>query len=156
MGKESTISYGLLMYRFRNQAPEVFLAHPGGPFWRSKDAGAWTIPKGGAIATETDPIQSAKREFFEETGVTPAEPFIPLGFVKQKGGKTVHCWAFEARAMPEKFTSITFQIEYPPRSGNMQTWPEIDRWQFFTLDVARGKILPSQAPFLDRLEEYLK
>ena len=138
-------------------ALEVLLVHPGGPFWARKDAGAWSIPKG-----EVDPGEDeracALRELQEETGGAfrdaPAEALVPLGEVRQKSGKVVAAWALErdldADAIP---CSTTFELEWPPRSGHMRTFPEIDRAGWFGLGAAREKLLPAQAPFLDRLAE---
>ena len=144
------------MYRNVGRGVEVFLVHAGGPYWKNRDAGSWTIPKGGAFEAETDPLESAKREFNEETGVIPHAPFMPLGSVKQKGGKVVHAWAFEMHSLPKRFTSNTYEIEWPPHSGRNIKIPEIDKWQFFSMRVARTKILESQSPFLDRLLELLR
>ncbi len=143
------------MYRDVGRGVEVFLVHAGGPFWKNRDLGSWTIPKGGAFETETDPLESAKREFHEETGVIPHAPFLPLGSVKQKGGKVVHAWAFKMHSLPKRFSSNTYEIEWPPRSGKTIKVPEIDKWQFFSMRIARKKILESQMPFLDRLLEIL-
>ena len=143
------------MYRDVGRGVEVFLVHAGGPYWKNRDLGSWTIPKGGSFETETDPLESAKREFHEETGVIPHAPFVPLGSVKQKGGKVVHAWAFKMHSLPKRFSSNTYEIEWPPRSGRKITIPEIDRWQFFSVRLARTKILESQMPFLDRLLDIL-
>ncbi len=145
------VSAGLLMYRRRADGIEVFLAHPGGPFFRNKDAGAWGIPKGGPLSGEPLDV-AAVREFQEETGLAVAPPLLPLGDVKQRGGKTVHAWAFAGDA-PQGFvpTSNTFELEWPPRSGKRQLFPEVDRAAFFPLPVAREKMNPAQAAFLDRL-----
>lgn len=149
MGKESA---GLLMYRFRNDKPEVFLVHPGGPFFARKDAGVWTIPKG-----EPEPgdalEETACREFQEETGISPSGPRLPLGFIQQKGGKTVHAWAFQGDWREEDGLKCnTFELEWPPRSGRKRRFPEIDRAAFLPLDQAREKINPAQIPFLDTIE----
>lgn len=156
MPREAKTGYGLVMYRNIGRGTEVFLAHAGGPYWKNRDLGSWTIPKGGSLETESNPLESAKREFHEETGVIPHGPFMPLGFVKQKGGKVVHAWAFHMRGLPRRFTSNLYEIEWPPRSGKNIKVPEIDKWQFFSLRVARTKILESQSPFLDRLQALLK
>ena len=144
------------MFRKRDGALEVLLAHPGGPFFRNKDDGVWTIPKG-----EIDPgenlLRRAQIEFHEEVGV-PAETtdWIELGWVKQKGGKTVYAWAFEGN-LPGEFTcrSNMFELEWPPRSGKMQSFPEVDRVCFFSLEHARRKLKEAQTPFLDRLQAAL-
>lgn len=143
-------SAGLLMYRIREGAVEVLLAHPGGPFWEKKDAGFWTIPKG-EIAEGEEAFEAAKREFQEELGITPLGEFVSLGQIKQKSGKLVEAWAFEGDCDPTRIVSNTFELEWPPRSGKREHFAEIDRAEFFTIDSARAKINPSQAPFLDAL-----
>jgi len=146
----SKLSAGLLMYRRRAGGLEVLLVHPGGPFFRNKDEGAWTIPKGEVDETE-DPLATARREFEEETGLVPAEPLTALPPVKQKGGKTVYAWAFEGDCDPASIRSNEFEIEWPPKSGKRQAFPEIDRAAFFDLDTAAVKINPAQVAFLDAL-----
>lgn len=131
---------------------EVLLAHPGGPFWQRKDAGAWTLPKGEYEDPE-EPLAAALREWAEETGFDAKPPFLPLGEVTQKNGKRVAAWAFEGACDPAALECNTFEIECPPKSGRMQSFPEIDRAQWFTLEQARGKINPAQAAFLDRLRK---
>ena len=138
------------MFRQTSAGLEVLLVHPGGPFWAKKDLGAWTIPKGEVQEGETD-LQAARREFQEETGLTAGEPLIPLGEVKQKSGKMVAAWAFCGDCDPAAIRSNTFSLEWPPKSGRMQEFPEIDQAEFFTLAEAGRKILPAQAPFLDVL-----
>ena len=133
---------------------EVLLAHPGGPFWKDRDAGAWTIPKGG-IQEGEDPLQTAIREFVEETGFTPSEPFLPLGSIIQRSGKMVHAWAFEGDCDPAQLTSVTTTTEWPPRSGRRIEIPEIDRGQFFLLEAARRAINVAQVALLDRLVQVL-
>ena len=135
---------------------EVLLAHPGGPFFARKDDGVWTIPKGEANPEE-DLRARAATEFEEELGLHSPENWIPLGSVKQKGGKTVHAWAC-AGSLPDSFQprSNTFEMEWPPHSGRQQAFPEIDRAKFFSMGVARQKINPAQVAFLDRLEEWLR
>ena len=144
-------SAGLIMFRIRQKALQVLLAHPGGPFWKNKDEGAWTIPKGeigdGEVALET-----ARREFEEEIGVPPEEPFHGLGSIKQKGGKVIHAWAFEGDFDPAKLRSNTFEIEWPPKSGKKVSYPEIDRVEFFTIQEAREKLNPAQVAFLSALQ----
>jgi len=141
------------MYRRVDGRLEVLLAHPGGPFFRNKDDGAWTLPKGEVDAGE-EPLACALREFREETGIDPAgAPLVALGEIRQKGGKRVLAWAFEGAwnddgAPPP---SNTFEIEAPPRSGKLSTFPEIDKLSFFTLDEARKKLLSAQTELLDRL-----
>ncbi len=154
MAKVLNVSAGLLLYRRTAGGLEVFLAHPGGPFWAKKDAGAWTIPKGLVHAGE-DPLAAARREFTEETGVRPAGPFLSLGRVRQKAGKTVHAWAFEGDADPERVTSNVMRAEWPPRSGRWLTFPEVDRCAWFDPPTARLKLNPAQTEFVDRLEAAL-
>jgi len=153
----SRISAGLLMFRRRNNELEVLLAHPGGPFFTRKDDGAWTIPKGEA-APEEDLLTRAQIEFEEEVGFRPktVRDYIELGSIIQKGGKTVHGWAFEGD-LPESFEpkSNLFEMEWPPHSGKRKQFPEIDRAEFFIEDIARRKIKPAQSPFLDRLRAAL-
>jgi predicted NUDIX family NTP pyrophosphohydrolase len=134
---------------------EYLLVHPGGPFWKSKDDGAWTIPKGEAQANE-DLLDRAKIEFEEELGIKPAGNFISLGATKQRGGKTVHAWAFEGD-LPDSFElkSNTFEIEWPPGSGKSRMFPEVDRAEFFVENDARRKMNPAQTVFLDRLRDTL-
>jgi predicted NUDIX family NTP pyrophosphohydrolase len=151
MSRTSNISAGLLAFRRKNGL-EVLLAHPGGPFWAKKDDGAWTIPKG---LTEPggDLLTTARREFTEETNFSAAGDFIALAPVKQKGGKVVHAWAFEADFDLTSFASNTFEIEWPPKSGQRRSFPEIDRVAFFALPIAAVKILPYQLPLLRELEQ---
>jgi len=137
------------MYRRRHGVLEVFLAHPGGPFWASKDAGAWTIPKG-EVEPGDELEATALREFEEETGIAPIGGRHALGSVVQKNGKTVHAWAFEGD-LDGPIESNTFRLEWPPRSGRYQDCPEIDRAEWFDLATARAKINPAQEAFLDRL-----
>jgi predicted NUDIX family NTP pyrophosphohydrolase len=130
---------------------EVLLVHPGGPFWSKRDDGAWSIPKGEIEAGESR-IDVARREFREELGVTaPDGELISLGTIRQAGGKVVHAWAARGDVDPSRIESNRFTIEWPPRSGRMQEFPEVDRAAWFDLDEARRKILPSQLPLLDRL-----
>lgn len=153
MSRSSTISAGLLAFR-RRGGIEVLLAHPGGPFWLRKDDGVWTIPKGLAEPSE-DLLATARREFTEETGFPVAGPFIALAPVKQKSGKTVHVWAVEADFDLTRFASNTFEIEWPPRSGKRVEIPEVDRAEWFGLEIAREKINPAQVALLDRLDQLL-
>jgi predicted NUDIX family NTP pyrophosphohydrolase len=146
----SRLSAGLLMFRFREGRLEVLLAHPGGPFFKNNDEGAWSIPKG-EIDPDEDPLAAARREFREETGVAPSDPFIPLAPVKQKGGKTVHAWAFQGDCDPAALVSNTFTIEWPPKSGRQSEFPEIDRAEFFDLAAAKRKINPAQVSFVEEL-----
>jgi len=149
------LSAGLLMYRIKDGAIQVLLAHPGGPFFVKKDDGAWSIPKG-EPDTEEDLLITAQREFEEETGLKPTGPFVPLQPVKQKGGKIVHAWAFEGDCDPTAIRSNTFTMEWPPRSGQQKHFPEIDRAEFFDLATARRKIKSGQVGLIDELEAVLK
>jgi predicted NUDIX family NTP pyrophosphohydrolase len=143
-------SAGLLMYRRRQGGIEVFLVHPGGPFWARKDLGAWSIPKG-LCGPDEDPLEAARREFEEETGFAAHGQFIPLTPIKQPGGKTVHAWAVEGDCDAAAIKSNTFSIEWPPRSGKQQNFPEVDRAEWFSIDQAQNKILKGQKGFLDEL-----
>jgi predicted NUDIX family NTP pyrophosphohydrolase len=143
-------SAGLLPYRKRGSSLEVFLVHPGGPFWRKKDAGAWSIPKGEYPEGE-DPLDGARREFQEETGRTPDGDLIPLTEIRQSGGKYVKAWAMETDFDASTIVSNTFFLEWPPKSGKQQEFPEVDRAGWFSIETAREKILPAQAVFLDEL-----
>lgn len=148
------MSAGLLMYRYSGSILEVFLVHPGGPFWAKKDEGAWTIPKG-LIAPGEDNLAAAKREFEEETSIASSEPFIGLGEVRQKSGKRIFAWAFRGSGDAPSVKSNLFSLEWPPHSGRKMDFPEIDKGEFFSLPAARKKINPSQTEFLDRLETRL-
>jgi predicted NUDIX family NTP pyrophosphohydrolase len=143
-------SAGLLMYRRSGGHLEVLLVHPGGPFWTKKDTGAWSIPKGEHDEGE-EAFAAAAREFQEETGLVAHGPFLPLAQVKQQRGKIVQAWAFAGDCQPESLKSSTFSLEWPPRSGRRQEFPEVDRAGWFSLDEARRKIVPGQAPLLDEL-----
>jgi len=146
-------SAGLLLHRRRAGATEVLLVHPGGPFWARKDDGAWSIPKGEYGAGE-DPLGVARREFGEELGSAPPDGRLAdLGEVTQKGGKRVRAWALEGDFDAESMVSNTFEMEWPRGSGTIQQFPECDRAGWFTLEVARHKLLGAQRPFLDRLAE---
>lgn len=147
-------SAGLLMYRRRAGTLEVLLAHPGGPFWHGRHEGAWTIPKGGIHEGE-QPVESAIREFREETGFEPAGPYLPLGAVVQRSGKVVHAWAFEGDCDPTRLVSMLTTAEWPPRSGRQISIPEVDRVQFFSIAQARALVNPAQVALLDRLVEAL-
>ena len=147
-------SAGLLLFRRGARGLEVFLAHPGGPFWRNRDVGAWTIPKG-LLEEGEEPLAAACREFEEETGLTPTGPFIPLSSIRQKAGKVVHGWAWEGDADPANVTSNTMRSEWPRGSGRWLTFPEVDRCAWYDPRVAREKINPAQASFIDRLESAL-
>jgi predicted NUDIX family NTP pyrophosphohydrolase len=143
-------SAGLLMYRRSGEIVEVLLVHPGGPFWTKKDTGAWSIPKGEYDEGE-DAFAAATREFHEETGLVAHGPFLPLAEVKQQRGKIVQAWAFEGDCQPESLTSTTFSLEWPPRSGRRQEFPEVDRAGWFSLEEAKRKIVPGQVALLDEL-----
>lgn len=147
-------SAGLLLYKRRASAVEVLLAHPGGPFWARKDKGAWAIPKGVVEAGEA-PLEAAIREFTEETGFPISGDFLPLGTVVQRGGKHVDAWAVEGECDPARLKPFMFEMEWPPHSGRMAQFPEIDRVAWFGLAAGRAYILPSQLPFIDRLEALL-
>ncbi|WP_298722906.1 NUDIX domain-containing protein [uncultured Ferrovibrio sp.] len=151
MGKESA---GLLLYRHHDGKLEVFLAHPGGPFWAKKDLGAWSIPKGEPTAGE-NLLNAACREFEEETGFSATGPFTALKPCRQTGGKLVHAWATKMDCDPAKIRCNTFRLEWPPRSGRYIDAPEIDRAAWFGMDEARRKINPAQVGFLDELETLL-
>ena len=147
-------SAGLLMYRGAGADLEVFLVHPGGPYWSKKDLGAWTVPKGEYEPGE-EPLDAAQREFTEETGFVAAAPFFELGSVRQKGGKTVLAWAFAGNCDPEALVSNTCEIEWPPRSGRRVEIPEVDRGAWFGLEIAAERIREEQRAFLVRLAERL-
>jgi predicted NUDIX family NTP pyrophosphohydrolase len=152
---KSKTSAGLLMFRTRNDGLEVLLVHPGGPYFQNKDEGAWTIPKGEAAEGE-ELLERARIEFEEELGIEASGDWMELGSVKQKGGKTVHAWAFAGDLKDDfKLVSNTFEMEWPPRSGKMQRFPEVDRANFFPVEEARMKINAAQTIFLDRLIELL-
>jgi predicted NUDIX family NTP pyrophosphohydrolase len=139
------------MFRRAGGTLEALLVHPGGPLWQGKDLGAWSIPKGEPDPGE-DLLAAACREFLEETGFAAAPPFLELGSVRQKSGKQVHAWAFEGDCDPALVKSNDFELEWPPRSGRICSFPEIDRAAFFALPEARRRINPAQVPLLDRLE----
>ena len=143
-------SAGLLMFRRKGRELEVFLVHPGGPFWAKKNEGAWTVPKGEYVDGES-PLDAARREFVEETGFVAEGEFLDLGTVKQNNGKLVTAWAFEGDCDPAKLTSNTCMVEWPPRTGKMIEIPEVDRGAWYALPAARLVILKSQSPFLDAL-----
>jgi predicted NUDIX family NTP pyrophosphohydrolase len=143
------------MYRMGEGGLEVLLVHPGGPIWANKDLGSWSIPKG-EHAGDEDPLATARREFEEETGVVPVGEFVPLEPVRQGSGKVVSAWAFEGDCDASSITSNTFEMEWPPRSGRTQRFPEVDRAGWFALEEARRKVLPAQAPLLDELARMLE
>ena len=143
-------SAGILLWNRERDAVRVLLVHPGGPFWKNKDAGAWSIPKGEYLESE-EPLAAAKREFAEELGPLPVGEIAPLGEVKQRGGKIVTAFAVEADFDCSTFKCNNFEMEWPPRSGRRHSFPEVDQARWFSLDEARAKINPAQAEFLDRL-----
>ncbi len=142
------------MYRRSAKSIEVLLVHPGGPYWAKKELGVWSIPKG-EYAKSEDAFEAAKREFQEETGLMPEGEFRELSQIKQRGGKTVKAWAFEGDCDPTAIQSNTFSLEWPPRSGQVRTFPEVDRANWFTLDNARERILKAQIGLLEELEKLL-
>ena len=148
-------SAGLIMYRFRDAQLEVFLVHPGGPFWIHKDDGVWSIPKG-EYADAEEPLSAAKREFNEETGHGADGEFMPLKPVKQPGGKIIRAWAVEGDCDAGRIKSNTFTMEWPPRSGIQSEFPEVDRAGWFTIHMAKQKILKGQRRFLEELCQILK
>jgi predicted NUDIX family NTP pyrophosphohydrolase len=143
------------MYRFREGVLEVFLVHPGGPFWAKKDLGAWSLPKG-EYNPEEDALAAARREFLEETGFPPEGEFIPLTPLKQPSGKIIEAWAFEGNCDPRTIKSNTFTMEWPPRSGKTREFPEIDRAGWFTVEEAKVKINKGQMGFLEELAKIFK
>ena len=147
-------SAGILMFRIRAKKLEVLLAHPGGPFWKKKDLGAWSIPKG-EYNDDEEPLVAAIREFKEETGLELKGDFIELTPVRQKSGKVVRAWAVEGDPDGSAFTSNNFSIEWPPGSGRMAEFPEVDKWQWFGMEEAKGKILERQIEFLIELSTIL-
>ena len=148
------LSAGLLLYRRLESNVQVFLVHPGGPFWAKKDEGAWSLPKGEYAAGE-DPLSAARREFTEETSFSMEGEFIPLGELKQPGGKTITAWAIEGDLDPSRLRSNTFTLEWPPKSGRTQEFPEVDRGDWFSLPEAKRMILKGQVDFVDRLASAL-
>jgi predicted NUDIX family NTP pyrophosphohydrolase len=154
MSRRAGESAGMLLFRRTAEGLEVFLAHPGGPFWKNKDAGAWTIPKGLVDEGET-PLVAAQREFYEETGIVPDPPFLPLGEIRQKAGKRVHAWAWEGDADPETVTSNVMETEWPRGSGRLIRFPEVDRCAWFSAAEAREKLNSAQAELVERLQALL-
>jgi len=150
------VSAGLLMYRIKDGLPEVFLAHPGGPYFHKKDEGHWSIPKG-EPEIEEDLIVTAMREFKEETGINPVGNLIPLGSILQKGGKEVHAWGFESDLPPNYVHECNFfEEEWPPNSGEYREFPEVDKVSFFSIDEAKQKIKAAQIPLIERLLNAIK
>jgi predicted NUDIX family NTP pyrophosphohydrolase len=147
-------SAGILLYRIRAGELEVFLVHPGGPYWENRDAGAWSIPKG-EFDEGDDPLEAARREFQEETGSQATGEFVALTPLKQKSGKLVYAWAVRGDIDAASVTSNTFSMEWPPRSGHQREFPEIDRGAWFTVAAANEKILPGQRGFIRQLREHL-
>src|SRR3954467_10366015 len=145
------VSAGLLMHRMVDGALQVLLVHPGGPFFRKKDEGAWSIPKG-EVGPGEDLLETARREFAEEIGITPTGQFVALAPVKQKGGKVVHAWAFEGDCDPGAIVSNTFAMEWPPRSGRQTEFPEMDRADFFDVASASRKIKAAQMALVEELQ----
>jgi len=150
MARKLNTSSGLLLYKFQSLEIYFFLVHPGGPYFAKKDEGCWTIPKG-EIDLNEDEFEAAKREFIEETGYLPSGNFIELNPIQQKGGKIVKCWAIEGNIDPDKLVSNSFEMEWPPRSGKMQVYPEIDRGGWFTFEEAMKKINERQISFLEQV-----
>jgi predicted NUDIX family NTP pyrophosphohydrolase len=145
-------SAGVLLYRRAGKSLEVFLVHPGGPFWAKKDDGAWSIPKG-ELAEDEDPLEAAKREFEEETGFPLKGKLEALEPIKQAGGKIVYAWTIEGEIEQSAIRSNMFSLEWPPHSGKKQEFPEVDRASWFDLETGRRKILKSQLPLLEQLQE---
>lgn len=143
-------SAGILLYRIDQNRLEIFLVHPGGPFWAKKDGGAWSIPKG-EFASDEDPLEAAKREFKEETGKQLSGDFIPLRPIVQKAGKEVFAWAVEGEINAKDIRSNEFQIEWPPKSGKWKSFPEVDKAEWFDARTAKEKINPAQVGFIDDL-----
>ena len=147
-------SAGILLYRIRAEALEVFLVHPGGPYWRGKDAGAWSIPKG-EIEGGADPLATAQREFREETGQGVSGEFVPLAPLRQRSGKLVLAWAVRGDIDAKAIASNTFAMEWPPRSGQRCEFPEVDRGGWFTLEAAWESISSGQRGFLEQLRQHV-
>lgn len=148
-------SAGILLYRFLDDQLQVFLVHPGGPFWKNKDSGVWTIPKG-EFTVEEAPLTAAIREFQEETGKLLSGNFIELSPVKQKSGKLVYAWAIEGDIDPDDIQCNTFNMEWPPRSGKWQDFPEVDKGEWFSIEMVKDKIIVAQLPLIDDLQEKIK
>jgi predicted NUDIX family NTP pyrophosphohydrolase len=144
-------SAGILLYRFRNNSPEVLLVHPGGPFWAKKDIGAWSVPKGEFDADE-EPLKAAIREVKEELGIQVAGDFIELSPQKQRSGKIIYTWGLQQDIDTQNIISNTFQLEWPPKSGKMIAVPEVDRAEWYSFKEAKIKIIPGQIPIIEELE----
>jgi predicted NUDIX family NTP pyrophosphohydrolase len=155
MAAAAGLSAGLLLFRRGIHGLEVFLAHPGGPFWRDRDAGAWTIPKG-LVEEGEDLLVAAQREFVEETGIRPLPPYLPLGSIRQRGGKFVHAWAWEGQADASAIVSNVVRTEWPRGSGRWLEFPEVDRCGWFGAAAARAHINPAQRELIDRLEQLIR
>ena len=151
----SVCSYGILLFQRTEDGLRILLAHPGGPFWAGRDDGAWSIPKGLPEQGETG-LETARREFWEETGFAVEGRFIPLGELKQPSGKIIHAWALEHGLDVTRIRSNTFSLEWPRRSGNIREYPEIDEGRWFSLEEARQKITAGQSGFLDRLQDHVQ
>jgi len=147
-------SAGILRYRYNEAQLQIFLVHPGGPFYKNKDNGAWSVPKGEFLDNE-DPLEAAKREFFEETGCTVNGDFKKLTAIQIKSGKNIHAWAIEGDMDEQKIVSNTFRMEWPPRSGKITSFPEVDRAAWFNADVAKVKITAGQIRLIEELEAIL-
>ncbi|MEO7767616.1 MAG: NUDIX domain-containing protein [Ferruginibacter sp.] len=143
-------SAGIILYRFRNSLPEILLVHPGGPFWAKKDLGAWSIPKGDFDDNE-NPLDAAKREFEEETGIKIAGKFIELTPVKQKAGKLIYAWALQKDVNTVEVKSNIFEMQWPPKSGKMKEFPEIDKAEWFGIEKTKEKVLQGQLPLIMEL-----
>jgi predicted NUDIX family NTP pyrophosphohydrolase len=148
-------SAGLLLYRFRDNLPDFFLVHPGGPFWAKKDRGAWSIPKG-EFEEDENPLDAAIREMKEETGIQVSGTFIELNPVKQKSGKIIYAWALEMDLDPAQITSNSFELEWPPKSGKKKSFPEIDKAAWFSFDEAKMKINEGQIPLIAALKKRIE
>lgn len=148
------ISAGILLYRLNNSDPEVLLVHPGGPFWKKKDKGTWSIPKG-EIEPNEDLLQAAIRETEQETGIKSQGKFIALSPLKQKSGKIIHAWALQGNFEPSDFKSNAFEIEWPPKSGKKKAFPEVNETSWFSIAEAKLKIVPGQIPFITELENLI-